>query len=88
MDLNQTGEHKTGMGKAETSATLDFEGQRLRILRCTAQAMASSPGGLRFRAGTRTWLEGLPAGRPNAAVSSPSPVCLSPRATPCAHKPP
>jgi hypothetical protein len=33
--------------------------QCLRILRCTAKAMASSPGGLRFKAGTRPWLEGL-----------------------------
>ncbi len=33
--------------------------QCLRILRCTAMAMASSPGGLRFKAGTRPWLEGL-----------------------------
>ncbi|MES2413594.1 MAG: hypothetical protein V4614_07315 [Pseudomonadota bacterium] len=33
--------------------------QCLRILRCTARAMASSPGGLRFKAGTRPWLEGL-----------------------------
>jgi hypothetical protein len=37
--------------------------QRLRILRCTASAMASSPGGLRFQAGTRPWLDGLPGGR-------------------------
>ncbi len=34
----------------------------LKILRCTAQSMASSPGGLRFVAGTRPWLEGLNAG--------------------------
>ncbi|MES1978032.1 MAG: hypothetical protein V4451_08345 [Pseudomonadota bacterium] len=33
--------------------------QCLRILRCTARAMASSPGGLRFKAGTHPWLEGL-----------------------------
>lgn len=88
MDLNQTGEYKTETGKTETTPILDFEGQRLRILRCTAQAMASSPGGLRFKPGSRHWLEGLPAKRPSAGVSSPSPACLSPRATPCAHKPP
>jgi len=29
----------------------------------TAQAMASGPGGLRFQAGTRPWLEGLAGGR-------------------------
>jgi hypothetical protein len=32
----------------------------LRVLHCTALAMASSPGGLRFKAGSRPWLEGLP----------------------------
>lgn len=40
-------------------AVNDFSLQCLRILRCTAKAMASSPGGLRFKAGTRPWLEGL-----------------------------
>ena len=44
-------------GPAVTAATYDLDGQRLRILRCTAHAMASSPGGLRFRAGTRPWLD-------------------------------
>ena len=34
----------------------------LKILRCTAQSMANSPGGLRFVAGTRPWLEGLKGG--------------------------
>ena len=34
----------------------------LKILRCTAHYMANSPGGLRFVAGTRPWLEGLNAG--------------------------
>ena len=88
MDMNQTGEDKKGMGQAAKALNHDLDRQRLRILRCTAQAMVSSPGGLRFKAGTRPWLEGLSAGRPNVAVSSPSPVCLSPRANPCAHKPP
>jgi hypothetical protein len=37
----------------------DLDQQRLRILRCTARAMANSPGGLRFKPGTRPWLEGL-----------------------------
>lgn len=36
-----------------------FEQQCLRILRCTAQALANSPGGLRFRAGTQPWLDAL-----------------------------
>jgi hypothetical protein len=43
---------------------------RLKLLRCTAQAMASSPGGLRFVAGTRPWLEGLSGGRQRLAVPS------------------
>ena len=50
-------------GSAATAAANDLDRQRLRILRCTAHAMASSPGGLRFRAGTRPWLDGLPAGQ-------------------------
>ena len=33
--------------------------QCLRVLRCTAYALASSPGGLRFKPGTQPWLEGL-----------------------------
>lgn len=39
-----------------------FEQQRLRILGCTAQAMASTLGGLRFKAGSRPWLQGLSVG--------------------------
>lgn len=37
----------------------DFNQQCLRVLRCTAQALANSPGGLRLNAGTQPWLEGL-----------------------------
>lgn len=37
----------------------EFEQQCLRVLRCTAQALANSPGGLRFQAGTRPWLDAL-----------------------------
>lgn len=36
-----------------------FEQQCLRILRCTAQALANSPGGLRFKVGTQPWLDAL-----------------------------
>ena len=39
--------------------THDLEQQCLRILRCTASALANSPGGLRFRAGTQPWLDAL-----------------------------
>ena len=49
----------TGAGKSCSAAGDDLKKQCLRILRCTAHALASSPGGLRFRAGTRPWLEGL-----------------------------
>jgi hypothetical protein len=58
INLNTAGES----GKAAGAAINDLDQQRLRILRCTAHAMASSPGGLRFQAGTRPWLDGLPVG--------------------------
>ncbi|MFZ2387979.1 MAG: hypothetical protein WAW69_09240 [Polaromonas sp.] len=63
MDLNLSGELKKCLGHAVGAANHELDKQRLRILRCTAQAMASSPGGLRFKAGTRPWLEGLADGR-------------------------
>ena len=44
---------------AARSGFHDLNLQCLRVLRCTAHAMANSPGGLRFKAGTRPWLEGL-----------------------------
>ena len=66
LQLNQLNEH----GKPEQTSSLslsagihDFNQQCLRVLRCTAQAMATSPGGLRFKAGTRPWLEGLAVGQ-------------------------
>ena len=62
-------------GRVDKAATHDLNRQRLRILRCTAQAMASSPGGLRFKAGTRPWLDGLSAGMtvfPNRMPPNPS----------------
>lgn len=46
----------------------DLNKQCLRILRCTAEALANSPGGLRFKAGTRPWLEGLSNARPMLAA--------------------
>lgn len=48
-----------GADKPCSAASDDLKKQCLRILRCTALAMASSPGGLRFKAGTQPWLEGL-----------------------------
>jgi hypothetical protein len=59
VDLNQAGEPKKGIGQVASAIFHDLDKQRLRILRCTAKAMASSPGGLRFQAGTRPWLEGI-----------------------------
>ena len=41
------------------STTPNFNQQCLRILRCTAKALANSPGGLRFKPGARPWLEGI-----------------------------
>ena len=46
-----------------------FEQQCLRILRCTAPALASSPGGLRFKAGTQPWLDALSEKRAQATFS-------------------
>jgi hypothetical protein len=74
MELNLN--EKTA-GQAAGAAFHDIDRQRLRILRCTAQAMASSPGGLRFKAGTRPWLEGLPVaerrrGRGGHALARPA----------------
>jgi hypothetical protein len=51
----------------DAQSTSDFNHQRLRILSCTARAMAAGAGGLRFKPGTRPWLEGLqpsPASKP------------------------
>ena len=62
MNLNPAGESDKSAGHAAGPAIHDIDKQRLRILRCTAHAMASSPGGLRFKAGTRPWLVGLPVG--------------------------
>lgn len=46
-------------GATTMRPTYDLEQQCLRVLRCTARALASSPGGLRFKAGTRPWLDAL-----------------------------
>lgn len=72
LDLNQTGEQQAQEKRADRAASSgihDLDKQRLRILRCTAQAMASSPGGLRFKVGARPWLEGVPGGRPVSATA-------------------
>ncbi|WP_426144698.1 hypothetical protein [Polaromonas sp. DSR2-3-2] len=61
IDQNPAGESGPAAGRIACTPHHDLDRQRLRILRCTAHAMASSPGGLRFKAGTRPWLEGIPA---------------------------
>ena len=61
--LNDSGHHEAA-SRTLGHSLHDFNQQCLRILRCTAKAMANSPGGLRFKAGTRPWLEGLSAARP------------------------
>ncbi len=68
LDLNHAGEQAAAEKTVGRLGQYDLGTQCLRILRCTAKAMASSPGGLRFRAGTRPWLEGVPGGRRESAV--------------------
>jgi hypothetical protein len=59
---------------ADSAGHHDLDRQRLRILRCTAQAMASSPGGLRFKAGSQPWLDGIaPADTGFRQASRPQP---------------
>ncbi len=71
MEMNLKQSHvQAWQARHSSSVSHYIDKQRLRILRCTANAMASSPGGLRFQAGTRPWLDGLPGGRRvSAAVS-------------------
>lgn len=54
------------------NALHDFEQQCLRILRCTAVALANSPGGLRFKAGTRPWLDALSERQTDLSLSLPT----------------
>ena len=61
-------------GRAASASLQDlnqqFYQQCLRVLACTAKAMVTSPGGLRFQEGTRPWLEGLAVSR-NAQAALP-----------------
>ena len=62
--MRMTSNQANGLDEAvENPAAHSFDKQRLRILRCTARAMAAGPGGLRFRAGTQPWLDGIPVGK-------------------------
>jgi hypothetical protein len=59
MNLN-TSENKEASTHAASKAPMHaFEQECVRILRCTALALANSPGGLIFAAGTRPWLDAL-----------------------------
>lgn len=62
MKLNPAARPSQGQALADGTGRHELDRQRLRILRCTAQAMASSPGGLRFKAGTQPWLDGISTG--------------------------
>ena len=56
---NEYGKQNHSDSRALGASLLDFNQQCLRVLLCTAREMANSPGGLRFVAGTRPWLEGI-----------------------------
>ena len=58
-DLNIPAEQNADASRTVGHTLHDFEQQCLRVLRCTAMALAKSPGGLRFKAGTRPWLDAL-----------------------------
>ena len=64
LQLNKFGapDYQTAASPALGGGLSDFNLQCLRVLRCTAIAMANSPGGLRFKTGKasmRPWLEGI-----------------------------
>ncbi|MEI6804509.1 MAG: hypothetical protein WCK83_15230 [Burkholderiales bacterium] len=59
MEINcrKVGEKAKELGHTLGVALHDFDAQCLRVLRCTARALAHTPGGLRFKPGSRPWLE-------------------------------
>lgn len=59
MNINPSRNSENSVDFVAGDALHDFERQCLRVLRCTAKAFAESPGGLRFKAGTRPWLDAL-----------------------------
>lgn len=67
--LNAAVEFGKSLATPGSRPTYDFEQQCLRILRCTAQALANSPGGLRFKAGTQPWLDALSERRANMSLA-------------------
>lgn len=73
LQLNRVGQTNYQQAVAASTSHVglyNFNEQSLRILRCTAKAMAYSAGGLRFKAGTRPWLEGLSEGKALVAICS------------------
>lgn len=68
--VNAYGQQNHSVSPALGANLLDFNQQCLRVLLCTARAMANSPGGLRFEAGTRPWLEGIAVGARQVQVAS------------------
>ena len=67
--LDAAVEYGKSLATSTNRPTYDFEQQCLRILRCTALALANSPGGLRFKAGTRPWLDALTDARDQGSLS-------------------
>ena len=62
------------LGASASRPSHDFQQQCLRVLRCTAHALANSPGGLRFQAGTRPWLDVLTHSYADATLTIPQGV--------------
>jgi hypothetical protein len=59
MKLYSSANMQAGVHAASKAPMHAFEQECVRILRCTALALANSPGGLIFAAGTRPWLDAL-----------------------------
>jgi hypothetical protein len=62
-NLDSTECLETARLKSSQHYTWNFQAQVLRVLVCTARLLATSPGGLRFKAGTRPWLIPLTSDR-------------------------
>ena len=67
--LNAAVEFGKSLASSAIRPRFEFEQQCLRILRCTALALANSPGGLRFKAGTQPWLDALSERRERLTMS-------------------
>lgn len=74
MEKHLSAEGKPDMADAGTSnrLTYEFKQQCLRVLRCTARALAEGPGGLRFTAGTQPWLDALTELRGDVTLTLPN----------------